>query len=434
MDLLTLLNALNYSLVLLFGLFLSTNIAGGWENTGQKRLIWAMYPLLLLVQGACWLMLDIRTVRQLYPLITHLPLVLILVFGLKKRAGVAMVGVSTAYLCCQLPRWVRLVVTASTGSALVGEVSYTLVIVPIYVLLRRCFARIAYDAIMYSNQNLILFASLPVFYYLFDYATAIYSDAMYAGIPVLVEFFPTASILFYVAFLSAYHVQVQKRTQAELQHSMIEAELKQSAAEIENMRLVETQTAIYKHDMRHHLNVIDGFLSAGKPQQAREYIQSVQADVETITRKRFCENEIVNLLCASFMGKAKRQGITLKVDAKLPKQLPVSDTELCSLLSNGLENALNAAGRMEPPGNWVELYCGVQLHQLLIEIKNPYAGEVVLRDGLPISKREGHGYGCRSISTIAEQNRGLCSFQAKNGIFTLRVVLPMGGGRPEESE
>ena len=434
MDLLTLLNALNYSLVLLFGLFLSTNIAGGWENTGQKRLIWAMYPLLLLVQGVCWLMLDIRTVRQLYPLMTLLPLVLILVFGLKMGAGVAMVGVSTAYLCCQLPRWVRLVVTAVSGSAVIGELSYTLAIAPIYILLRRCFVRIAYDAMIYSVQNMVLFASLPIFYYFFDYATIIYSDAMYAGFPALVEFFPTASILFYVAFLSAYHFQVQQRTQAELQHSMVEAELKQSAVEIENMRLAETQTAIYRHDMRHHLNVIDGFLSAGNPQQAREYIQNVQTDVETITRKRFCENEIVNLLCASFMGKAERQGMKLKVDAKLPKQLPVSDTELCSLLSNGLENALNAAAQLTPPEKWVELYCGVQLHQLLIEIKNPYAGEVVMRDGLPRSKREGHGYGCRSISAIAEHNQGLCSFQAKNGVFTLRVLLPMGGGKPEKME
>ena len=433
MDLLTLFNVFNYSLVLLYGLFLSTNIAGGWENTRQKRLILAMYPLMLVVQGACWLMLDIQTVRQLYPLMVHLPLNLILVFALKKRAGVAFISVCTAYLCCQLPRWVRLAVTALTGSAMIGEVSYTLAIGPIYYVLHRCFVRIAYNAITYSTQNMVLFGSLPIFYYLFDYATVIYSDVMYAGIPVLIEFFPTASILFYVAFLSAYHFQVQQRTQAELQHSMVEAELKQSAAEIESMRLVETQTAIYRHDMRHHLNVIDGFLAAGKPRQAKEYIQSVQADVETITRKRFCENEIVNLLCASFAGKAKRQGIGLKVDAKLPKQLPVNDTELCSLLSNGLENSLNAVANMEPPDKWVEFYCGVQFHQLLIEIKNPCAGEVVLRDGLPVSKREGHGYGCRSISAIAEHNRGLSSFQAQNGIFTLRVVLPMGDGGTEES-
>ena len=434
MDLLTLLNVFNYGLVWLYGLFLSTHIVGGWENQWQKWLIFLLCPLFLLEQGACYLVLGVGTVRHLYPLIVHLPLVLVLVFALKKRVSVALVGVCTAYLCCQLPRWVRLACMALTGSALGSELSYTLVIVPIYIFLRRCFVRIAYDAITYSTHNLILFGSLPMFYYLFDYASAIYSNAIYAGIPALVEFFPTASILFYVAFLSAYHFQVQKRTQAELQHSMVEAELKQSAAEIEGMRLAETQTAVYRHDMRHHLKVIDGFLSADKPQQAKEYIQHVQADVEAITMKRFCENEIVNLLCASFAKKAERQGVMLNVDAGLPKTLPVSDTELCSLVSNGLENALNAAAQTEGAEKWVEFYCGIKFHQLLIEIKNPYAGEVILRDGLPISKREGHGYGCRSISAIAEENRGLCAFQAQNGIFTLRVVLPMGGGRTAEME
>ena len=46
-------------------------------------------------------------------------------------------------------------------------------------------------------------------------------------------------------------------------------------------------------------------------------------------------------------------------------------------------------------------------------------------DGLPVSAQEGHGYGCRSIQAIVRGNRGLCEFQAENGIFTLRILLPM---------
>ena len=80
----------------------------------------------------------------------------------------------------------------------------------------------------------------------------------------------------------------------------------------------EVQTAVYQHDMRHHLNAIDGFLAAGKPQQAEEYIRKVRSDIERITPKRYCDNELVNLLCSSFAGKAQRMGVRLEVDAKLP--------------------------------------------------------------------------------------------------------------------
>jgi len=425
MDFLTLLGVFNYGLVLIYGLFLSTHIAGGWENQKQKRLVFALCPLFILIQSPCWLVWGVSTAKQIYPLMVHLPLVLILVFGLKKRPGVALVSVCTAYLCCQLPRWVNLTVMALTGSFLAGEISYTLVIFPIYILLLRFFVRAAHDAMTYSAQSLLLFGSLPFAYYLFDYATAVYSDALYVGVQALNEFLPTALIVFYVMFLAAYHAQAQKRTQAELERSMLEAELKQSGTEMERLRRAETQAAIYQHDMRHHLTAIDGLLSAGKPRQAEEYIQKVWADMEAITPKRFCENEVVNLLCSSFSGRAERLGVNLSVEAKLPAELPVSDTELCSLLSNGLENALRAVSGLEEPLNRVEFYCGVKMNKLLIEIKNAYAGKVTMRDGLPVSDRPGHGYGCRSIRTIAENHRGICSFDPENGVFTLRVMLPM---------
>lgn len=432
-----LLGIFNYGLVLIYGLFLSTHIAGGWENEKQKRLIYLLCPLFLLIQSVFWLLWGVTVAKQLYPLTVHIPLVLILVLALKKKTGLAVVSVCTAYLCCQLPRWFKLAFTELTASPLICEVCYTLVIVPIYLLLRRYFVRIAHDAMSYSPQILFLFGSLPFVYYIFDYSTVIYSNALYAGIPALTEFFPTALIIFYVIFLSAYHAQTQQRTQAELQRSMLELELKQSGAELENMRRAEAQTVIYRHDLRHHLTAIDGFLSLGETAQAREYIRNVHADLMAVTLKRFCENRLVNLLCSSFVQKAEQDGIRLTVDTALPNELPISDTELCAILSNGLENALHAVANAEPSLKWVALYVGIQRNKLLIEIKNPYEGEVYLRDGLPVSKRAGHGYGCQSIRSITRQNRGICVFEAEKGIFTMRAVLPIDGtasGVPQGTE
>ena len=266
MDLRTCLGVFNYGLVLVFGLFLSVFISGGWADQRQKRLVWVLCPLFLAIQSLCWLIWGQVVVKQLYPLIVHLPLVLILVLGLKRRIDAAVVSVCTAYLCCQLPRWVNLMITAITRSPLLGEISYTLFIGPIFFLLYRFFVRPAYAAVSSSHQSLMLFGSLPVVYYFFDYATVVYSDALYRGIGALNEFLPTALLLFYVLFLTAYHAQMQRRADTELQHSMLEAELKQSAVEMEGLRSAENQTAIYQHDMRHHLNAISTLLAAGEPE------------------------------------------------------------------------------------------------------------------------------------------------------------------------
>lgn len=427
MDFLTLLGIFNYGLILIFGLFLSTHIAGGWNNTRQKKIIFLLCPLFLLIQSLFWLICGIDIAKQVYPLIVHLPLVLILIFALKKPAGVAFVSVFTSYLCCQLPRWVNLTITALSSSPLIGEISYTLAILPIYMLLRRYFVRIAYDAMTYSSHSLFLFGSLPFVYYIFDYTTVIYSNALYSGIPALTEFFPTILIMFYIVFLASYHNQTQKRIQAELYMSVMESELKQSEAQLEGLRQVDNQTAIYQHNMRHHLTAIAAYLSSGEKEQAEEYIKKVQTDIDYITPTRFCGNELVNLLCSSFSAKAEKQNVLLTVKAKLPSKLSVSDTELCAVLSNGLENALHAVSDTEQNDRWIELYCDVNSCKLLIQIKNPYSGEIIMNNGLPISKHTeaGHGYGCRSICSIVEKNGGMCSFEAEHGIFTLRVVLPL---------
>lgn len=421
----TLLSVLKPILILFYGVLLSTDIAGGWNNRRERNLILSLCPILLLIQLLLLLPFGYETVQKLYPLIVHLPLTLVLIFALKKKAGIAVTSVCIGYLCCQLPLWFELAVTALTGFEVAGGVCYILLIFPIFFLLRRFFIRAAHDAMSFSRRSLLLFGSLPAAYYLFDYATTVYSNALYTGILALHEFLPTVLTVFYVAFLTAYHVQTSARSQAQLYNSMLEAELKQSRSEMEILRRAETQSAIYQHDMRHHLTAIAGYLAADNSKQAMEYIREVQANVEAVTPKRFCENGTVNLLCSAFSQRAQQQNIRLTMKVKLPQELSVPDTELCAMLSNGLENALVAVSELEKALKWVDFYCEVKLSKLLMEIKNPYVGEIVMQDGLPRSKQAGHGYGCRSIRAIAAQYRGLCTFEPEDGLFTLRVVLPL---------
>ena len=122
--------------------------------------------------------------------------------------------------------------------------------------------------------------------------------------------------------------------------------------------------------------MIDGLLSTGNIEQAESYIKKVRTDIDAITPKQFCENTTVNLLCSSFADKAEHMGIKLTTNVTLPNPIPISDTELCSIISNGLENAMNAVKELEPIYKKVDFYCCLKLNKLLIEIKNPYKGDI----------------------------------------------------------
>lgn len=425
MSLLSALTALNYILVLIFGLFLSTALAGSWRTPQQKRTIVLLCPVFLAIQGVCWWFLGLELTEKLYPLLVHLPLFLTLILVLKKRADTALISVCTAYLCCQIPNWFKMLGSAVTQSDLAGQICYTLCIVPVFFLLHRFFARAAHSLMNHSRRALLLFGSLPTAYYLFDYFTVVYSDTLHQGGAVISEFLPTALIVFYLLFLTIYLMQEQEQGEAVLQNSLLESDLRQAYLEMEALRAAEKQTAIYQHDMRHHLTALLGYLTTGDTQQAADYIRKVQSDIEAVTPRRYCENDLVNLLCSSFADKAKQGDIRLQMEISAPRHLPLSDTELCAILSNALENALWAARESVPSRRRVELYCGIRHNKFLVEVRNLYDGEIVMRDGIPVSDRAGHGYGCHSIRSIAEKHKGLCSFEGENGTFTVRVAIPL---------
>lgn len=425
MSILDILCGINYGLAFFFGASLSVSITGGCRSQREWVLLSTLCPVFLALQTVVWLVLGLQATKQLYPLLTHLPLLAVLIFGLKRPAKISLVSICTAYLCCQLPRCCEMVVTAVSGSELAGQISYTAVIAPIFLFLQRYFVPSARDTMRESPQSLFLFGGLPVIFYFFDYATTVYSDLLFSGSKIVSGTLPTVIGLFYLIYTTAYRRQLQGRSQAELLSFLIAGQLKQAEAEMASLRRAEAQSATYQHDMRHHLAAIDGFLAAGRPGQAADYIRQVQTDIEAITPRRFCENELVNLLCSSFSSKAQRLGVRLTVEADVPGVVSVSDTELCAVLSNGLENALNAVSTLEENRRWAEFYCGVRLNKLLIEIRNPYAGRIPFRDGLPVSDRPNHGRGCSSIHTIAQTRGGLCEFRAEEGIFTVRVALPV---------
>ena len=276
------------------------------------------------------------------------------------------------------------------------------------------------------NINWWLFSLVPI---LFE--VLIVTSYKVAGIP---EGFSRNYLLLAVIFalmllvyiLIAYTFQKTKHAvKNELEKTVYRQQLDAAEKQISFLRDSQVQTALHRHNMRHNLTAIDAFLSTENIRQAREYIKEIQSDIEMLSLRYFCENNLVNLLCSFFSGKAEQAGIRLDVDTVLPEKLHISDMELCAILSNGLENAIHAVSDLESTRRWIALYSSIRQDNLLIEIKNPYEGDVTIRDGLPVSNRDGHGYGCRSIQSIAAHKNGLCTFETNQGIFTLRVVLPV---------
>jgi len=250
---------INSTLVFLYGFFLTVNFAGGCSTQKERRIIIVLCTTILITQVLCWRLFGFTSTSQLYPLISHLPITLTLVFALKKPWSVSIASILTAYFCCQLPRWVATIFYALFCTNIAYQVSYSLIIFPIYYLLKRYFTAAAYRAMSYSKRSLLLFGGLPMFYYLFDYGTRVYTNILYEGIRMISEFLPAIMALFYVVFVTAYHDEVQRRNDIELQNSMLAIQFEQAKNDMFAILQMQEQTAAYRHDMRHHFTMISGY-------------------------------------------------------------------------------------------------------------------------------------------------------------------------------
>ena len=111
------------------------------------------------------------------------------------------------------------------------------------------------------------------------------------------------------------------------------------------------------------------------------------------------------------------------MEARLADTLLFRDTELCSLLSNSLENAIHACERIPDRGKRIILLrMYSKNNKLCIDLRNRYQEEPVFQDGLPITKEKGHGFGIKSIVKIIEKHGGVYLFSIKEEWFRNNFV------------
>lgn len=418
---------LNNLAVSYFGCILAASFCDALRTKKSKRSFTVCMLLMPLIQGVVYLFTNGAFVRKIYPLTVHLPLLLLL-YVLTKQPLWSLFSILCAYLCCQLRRWLALFLVAllSGGSTMQSAVEL-LFTLPLLLLLLRYVAPVICPLSNYPKKTQCQFGLIPLIYYLFDYLTCVYTDLLISGHAVSVEFMPFVCCAAYLAFL-LYNAAVEQ-TQDQLRQiqKSLDLQLHQASREITALRESQLLASHYRHDMRHHLQYISACIENGQAAQAQTYISGICAEIEAQKVARYCENEAANLILSAFAGRAKKSGIAIQISGALPAQISISDSDLCVLLSNALENALHAcqsaaAAHMQ---RIIDIQFYEKCGQLFLQIENPCPNEVRFSHGLPVSDQPGHGIGVQSICAIVERYHGIYSFLVQNERFILRLSIPV---------
>lgn len=384
----------NLASVGIFGIVLSAAFCE-LEWTRQRKLLLAGCTVLMLaLQGVVSLQWSTSFARYLYPVITHLPLVILLV--------------------------------AMTRKVLWSLIAELVVTLPLLLALVHWIAP-SVRALSHSSLKLQLqFGVIPLLSYVFDYFTRIYTDLLSSGNQAAVEFMPFVCSLAYLVFVLQTTQEQKLRSQLEQTQNSLNLQVAQAVREIDALRESQRKASTYRHDLRHHLQYISACIENGRAEAAQEYIHSVCAEIEASKVNVYCENEAANLILSAFATRAQNSGIDFRVHAAIPVVLPLPDSDLCVLLSNALENALHAGQRQREAGKpaVVETTAYQKDGRLFLQIANSCSFPVQFRaEGIPITSQPGHGLGVRSICAIVEQYGGMYSFSQQQDQFVLRISL-----------
>lgn len=416
---------INLTSVGFFGMVLS---AAFCDILWTRKKVLAMsggIAVILLFQGIIYFGVDSDIVEKLYPFITHIPLTLLLCI-LKGECFWPVVSVLTAYLCCQLRRWLALLIVAVfEGGTVMQNIAELVITLPILLFLIWFIAPAVRSVSHYPISLKCQFGLVPALYYGFDYLTRIYTNLLLEGVLVAVEFMPFVCSVAYLLFVVYTSGERRTRDQLEQTQAILNMQMEQAVREIAALRESQEKTSAYRHDMRHHMQYLSSCMENGQLRQAQGYIQEIYSEIEANKVTLFCENEAANLIFSTFARRAENSGISMKVKARIPQNIAVSETDLCVLLSNALENALHAGKKQEEKGQEGEIEVSVyeKSGKLFLQIINSCGEDIVFDHGIPVTNRSGHGIGVRSICAIVEQYGGVYTFSVEDGRFILRISL-----------
>lgn len=205
-------------------------------------------------------------------------------------------------------------------------------------------------------------------------------------------------------------------------NQFLELQMKMMQQKIEQTAQTERNISIYRHDLRHMLAALSGMLAEHQTEAASAYIENNIGTLDSSRSQKWCKNPVLNAMFSAYFGSALNQGIKIEAELDIPDITEEEAAGLSFVFANAIENAIQAVTNL-PPDERIIRTRALRYPKLMFSVSNPYTGSILFdEDGIPTSKKSGHGIGTRSILAYCEKNNAVCDFKTKGGWFTIRVV------------
>ena len=218
--------------------------------------------------------------------------------------------------------------------------------------------------------------------------------------------------------MSLFSKQIDKRIAA-YQRELIETHYQ----EVDNMY---RKMRGWRHDYRNHIQAMKVMAANGNMDGIKAYLDELDTDLNTVDTVVKTGNAMADAILNSKISLAQSKSIAVHCDAHIPVKLQMSELDLCCILGNLFDNAIEASLALPESERQIRVYMDMKGTQLYISFTNFTSGRKLNKVGnlFQTSKGEGHGFGLVRIDNIIERLGGYLSRNSEDGAFTTEILIP----------
>ena len=218
--------------------------------------------------------------------------------------------------------------------------------------------------------------------------------------------------------MSFFSKQIDKSIAA-YQRELIETHYR----EVENMY---RQIRGWRHDYRNHIQMMKVLAANGDMDALKAYLDELDTDLNTVDTVVKTGNPMADAILNSKISLARSRNIPTQVDAHIPVKLKMSELDLCCIIGNLFDNAMEASMALPEEKRMIRVYMDMKGTQLYISFTNFTAAKKLdkVGKGFRTSKGEGHGFGLVRIDDIVSRYDGYLSRNSEDGAFTTEILIP----------
>jgi two-component system sensor histidine kinase AgrC len=218
--------------------------------------------------------------------------------------------------------------------------------------------------------------------------------------------------------MSFFSKQIDKRIAA-YQRELIETHYR----EVENMY---RQIRGWRHDYRNHIQMMKVLAANGDMDALKVYLDELDTDLNTVDTVVKTGNPMADAILNSKISLARSRNIPTQVDAHIPVKLKMSELDLCCIIGNLFDNAMEASMALPEEKRMIRVYMDMKGTQLYISFTNFTAAKKLSKvgKGFKTSKGEGHGFGLVRVDDIVSRYDGYLSRNSEDGAFTTEILIP----------